>query len=182
MTSSELDNLPHGFLVDMLLLSVPLKRVSRNALKLEVCEPCNFHEHPNNRDSLIACKKSQLRDGAFYVSFLRACMSEVYALEDEAVAAEQAKLDAMRQEAIQPRETQNEENGTKEFEDANEADDTLLGDEREDKDPDQYSECAESSGSEASSSTVTTQSHFHSLTRTAKGTCLWLLQNGSGRR
>jgi hypothetical protein len=79
---SKLDELPKDFLVDMLLTTTPLKRVSRLKLKDEIRDSCNFHDH-KNRDLIIGCKKRQMRDGAFYVSFLRACLSEVYALEDQ---------------------------------------------------------------------------------------------------
>ncbi|KAF2630391.1 hypothetical protein BU25DRAFT_408342 [Macroventuria anomochaeta] len=67
----------------MLLTTTPLKRVSRLKLKEEIRDSCNFHAHPSSA-SITACKKRQLRDGAFYSSFLRACMSEVYALEESA--------------------------------------------------------------------------------------------------
>jgi hypothetical protein len=79
---SKLDELPKDFLVDMLLTTTPLKRVSRLKLKDEIRDSCNFHDH-QTRDLMISCKKRQMRDGAFYVSFLRACLSEVYALEDQ---------------------------------------------------------------------------------------------------
>ena len=79
---SKLDDLPKDFLVDMLLTTTPLKRVSRLKLKDEIRDSCNFHDHAS-RDLMISCKKRQMRDGAFYVSFLRACLSEVYALEDQ---------------------------------------------------------------------------------------------------
>ena len=78
---SKLDELPKDFLVDMLLTTTPLKRVSRLKLKEEIRDSCNFHCHAT-RDAMILCKKRQLRDGAFYSSFLRACMSEVYASEE----------------------------------------------------------------------------------------------------
>ncbi|KAF3042224.1 hypothetical protein E8E12_009814 [Didymella heteroderae] len=77
----KLDDLPKDFLVDMLLTTTPMKRVSRLKLKEEIRDSCNFHAHPSH-PSVVACKKRQLRDGAFYSSFLRACMSEVYALEE----------------------------------------------------------------------------------------------------
>jgi hypothetical protein len=64
-----------------LLTTTPMKRVSRLKLKEEIRDCCNFHAHPS-QPSVVACKKRQLRDGAFYSSFLRACMSEVYALEE----------------------------------------------------------------------------------------------------
>ncbi|KAJ4339504.1 hypothetical protein N0V87_003202 [Didymella glomerata] len=78
---AKLDDLPKDFLVDMLLTTTPMKRVSRLKLKEEIRDSCNFHAHPSH-PSVVACKKRQLRDGAFYSSFLRACMSEVYALEE----------------------------------------------------------------------------------------------------
>ncbi|KAF9694843.1 hypothetical protein EKO04_006996 [Ascochyta lentis] len=78
---SKLDDLPKDFLVDMLLTTTPLKRVSRLKLKEEIRDSCNFHAHAT-RDAAVLCKKRQLRDGAFYASFLRACMSEVYASEE----------------------------------------------------------------------------------------------------
>lgn len=78
---AKLDDLPKDFLVDMLLTTTPLKRVSRLKLKEEIRDCCNFHAHAT-RDATVVCKKRQVRDGAFYVSFLRACMSEVYALEE----------------------------------------------------------------------------------------------------
>lgn len=78
---AKLDDLPKDFLVDMLLTTTPMKRVSRLKLKEEIRDGCNFHAHPSH-PSVVACKKRQLRDGAFYSSFLRACMSEVYALEE----------------------------------------------------------------------------------------------------
>lgn len=78
---SKLDELPKDFLVDMLLTSTPMKRVSRLKLKEEIRDSCTFHAHPSHSATLL-CKKRQLRDGAFYSSFLRACMSEVYALEE----------------------------------------------------------------------------------------------------
>lgn len=78
---AKLDDLPKDFLVDMLLTTTPLKRVSRLKLKEEIRDSCNFHAHAG-RDAAILCKRRQLRDGAFYVSFLRACMSEVYASEE----------------------------------------------------------------------------------------------------
>lgn len=80
---ASLDDLPKDFLVDMLLTTTPLKRVSRMKLKEELRDPCVFHGHAS-RDATVLCKKRQRRDGAFYSSFLRACMSEVYALEESA--------------------------------------------------------------------------------------------------
>ncbi|KAJ8113994.1 hypothetical protein OPT61_g4016 [Boeremia exigua] len=78
---SKLDELPKDFLVDMLLTTTPMKRVSRLKLKEEIRDSCHFHAHPGHA-ATAQCKKRQLRDGAFYSSFLRACMSEVYALEE----------------------------------------------------------------------------------------------------
>ncbi len=78
---AKLDELPKDFLVDMLLTTTPLKRVSRLKLKEEIRDSCNFHNHAS-REAVIICKKRQLRDGAFYSSFLRAVMSEVYAAEE----------------------------------------------------------------------------------------------------
>ncbi|KZM19389.1 uncharacterized protein EKO05_0002967 [Ascochyta rabiei] len=78
---SKLDELPKDFLVDMLLTTTPLKRVSRLKLKEEIRDSCHFHAHAT-RDAAVLCKKRQARDGAFYASFLRACMSEVYVSEE----------------------------------------------------------------------------------------------------
>jgi hypothetical protein len=78
---SKLDDLPKDFLVDMLLTTTPLKRVSRLKLKEEIRDACNFHCHASH-NATVSCKRRQLRDGAFYSSFLRACMSEVYAAEE----------------------------------------------------------------------------------------------------
>lgn len=78
---SKLDELPKDFLVDMLLTTTPLKRVSRLKLKEEIRDACNFHAHASH-NATVSCKRRQLRDGAFYSSFLRACMSEVYAAEE----------------------------------------------------------------------------------------------------
>jgi hypothetical protein len=78
---AKLDALPKDFLVDMLLTTTPLKYVSRLKLKEEIRDACHFHNHVS-RDATVLCKKRQLRDGAFYVSFLRAVMSEVYAAEE----------------------------------------------------------------------------------------------------
>ena len=80
---AKLDDLPKDFLVDMLLTTTPMKRVSRLKLKEEIRDACNFHAHPGHAATVL-CKKRQVRDGAFYSSFLRACMSEVYALEENA--------------------------------------------------------------------------------------------------
>lgn len=80
---TKLDDLPKDFLVDMLLTTTPMKRVSRLKLKEEIRDACNFHAHPGHAATVL-CKKRQVRDGAFYSSFLRACMSEVYALEENA--------------------------------------------------------------------------------------------------
>lgn len=79
---STLEELPKEFLVDMLLATTPLKRVNRAKLKEETRDSCNFHEHSSSEET-VSCKRRQLRDGAFYVSFLRACMSEVYAQEED---------------------------------------------------------------------------------------------------
>jgi len=78
---TKLEDLPRDFLVDMLLTTTPMKRVSRLKLKEELRDSCVFHAHPGHAATVL-CKRRQVRDGAFYSSFLRACMSEVYALEE----------------------------------------------------------------------------------------------------
>ncbi|KAH6622304.1 hypothetical protein C7974DRAFT_398051 [Boeremia exigua] len=79
---AKLDDLPKDFLVDMLLTTTPLKRVSRLKLKEELRDSCVFHAHAGAAAAAL-CRKRQQRDGAFYAAFLRACMSEVYAAEED---------------------------------------------------------------------------------------------------
>jgi hypothetical protein len=68
------------FLVDMVMMLGAIKG-DRDKLREDIHNSCNFHEHKDKAD-VIKCKRMQKLDGAFYVSFLRACMSEVYAAED----------------------------------------------------------------------------------------------------
>jgi hypothetical protein len=82
-TKLRLEPLPSMFLVDMVMILGSLKG-DRSKLKDEIHDCCGFHEH-KDRGEVIKCKRLQKLDGAFYVSFLRACMSEVYAVEDSKV-------------------------------------------------------------------------------------------------
>jgi hypothetical protein len=79
-TKLRLEPLPPMFLVDMVMMLGAVKG-DRDKLKEDIHNSCNFHEHKDKTD-VIKCKRLQKLDGAFYVSFLRACMSEVYVAED----------------------------------------------------------------------------------------------------
>jgi hypothetical protein len=79
-TKLRLEPLPPMFLVDMVMILGSLKG-DRSKIKDEIHDCCGFHEH-QDKGEVIKCKRLQKLDGAFYVSFLRACMSEVYAAED----------------------------------------------------------------------------------------------------
>jgi hypothetical protein len=79
-----LESMPPALLVDLILLIGPLKN-NQTTLEKAVRNSCNFHDH-QSRTEVLDCKKWQRRDGAFYVSFLRVCMSEVYLAEDHTLA------------------------------------------------------------------------------------------------
>jgi hypothetical protein len=92
MTKEMYEEYPQSFLIDLLLVAVPttVNRGSSSIRKLreEVCNCCNFHEHKGDKKEIAACKLRQQKEGLFLANFLRACMSEVYDIEDEELKAE----------------------------------------------------------------------------------------------
>jgi hypothetical protein len=101
-TKLRLEPLPPMFLVDMVMILGSMKG-DRSKLKDDIHNSCNFHEHKDKAE-IIRCKRLQKLDGAFYVSFLRACMSEVYAAEDSKVAkrsvVEKPPIEAEEEESV----------------------------------------------------------------------------------
>jgi hypothetical protein len=77
----QLEPLPPVFLIDMLMVLGPMKG-DRTKAKDELHNSCKFHDHKSETET-VDCKRRQQLDGTFYVSLLRACMSEVYAAEDD---------------------------------------------------------------------------------------------------
>jgi hypothetical protein len=82
-----LDELPQEFLINMMQMSLPLEFDRRSMIEGTLCNSCLFYLHEDPQDD-NACKKRHLRNGAFYISFQRACMSEVYGIEHEEAEAE----------------------------------------------------------------------------------------------
>jgi hypothetical protein len=76
--------MPPAFLADLIMLIGSFKN-DQKPLEKAVRNSCNFHDH-QSRTEVLDCKKWQRRDKAFYVSFLRVCMSEVYLAEDHTLA------------------------------------------------------------------------------------------------
>jgi hypothetical protein len=110
MTKEMYEEYPQSFLVDLLLVAVPtatyMGTSSVRKLREEVCNCCNFHEHKGNKEKIAACKLRQQEEGVFLASFLRACMSEVYDIEDEELEAEsdESTEDASENKAAVPEE------------------------------------------------------------------------------
>ena len=79
-----LDDYPKQLVTDVLhtILAVPRDILPAKGLKAAVWCPCNYHEHITEQEK-DKCKVQQAADGAFYLSFLRACMSEVYKIDEE---------------------------------------------------------------------------------------------------
>jgi hypothetical protein len=92
MTKEMYEEYPQSFLIDLLMVVVPTMptRGSSSIRKLreEVSNCCNFHEHKGGKEEIAACKLRQQREGLFLANFLRACMSEVYDIEDEELEVE----------------------------------------------------------------------------------------------
>ncbi|KAF1947073.1 hypothetical protein EJ02DRAFT_462015 [Clathrospora elynae] len=86
MKRSALELLPGPFLLDIIQVALPLTSKHQPKLMQDLGDSCNFHEH-KHKGEVKVCKKRQRRDEAFYASFLRACMSEVYDIEDAEVEA-----------------------------------------------------------------------------------------------
>jgi hypothetical protein len=78
-TKTQLEKLPAAFLVELLMVTGPVKL--RKVLLAEVCDQCKFHGHKDD-DEVNDCRGRQRRDGTFYASFLRACLGEVSAVEE----------------------------------------------------------------------------------------------------
>jgi len=96
MTKKKYEKYPQSFLIDLLIIAVPMKGPStlRN-LKEELSDSCNFHEHKDDKKAIAVCKMRQQKEGPWFASFLRACMSEVYDMEE---AMLEAKSHAQAQE------------------------------------------------------------------------------------
>ncbi|KAI4654633.1 uncharacterized protein J4E79_008507 [Alternaria viburni] len=83
MTQEKWEAHPKSFMIDLLLVAIPVKGGSiKRKLKEENCDSCNFHEHKGDKEAIAACKMRQQKEGLWFSSFLRACMSEVYDMED----------------------------------------------------------------------------------------------------
>lgn len=79
-----LETSPHAFLVDMLMTIGP-RKFDRTKFKEENRSSCKYHDHELKTEYMtdtLQCMRRQRRDGAFYASFLRSCLSEVSAAED----------------------------------------------------------------------------------------------------
>jgi len=79
-----LDDYPKQLVTDVLhaILAVPRDILPAKSLKAGVWCPCNYHEHKSEQEK-DGCKRKQAADGAFYISFLRACMSEACKTDEE---------------------------------------------------------------------------------------------------
>lgn len=78
----QLENLPAAILVDFIEPSSESKIAPfHNSLEEQLLLCCEFHDHEDD-DHRDNCETIQIRDMAFYRSFARACMNEVYAIED----------------------------------------------------------------------------------------------------
>jgi hypothetical protein len=87
------------FLVSMIRISLPLDQDRQSKIEGALRNSCEFHLHEDQQDH-DACKKRQLRDAAFYTSFLRACMSVVYDIKHKEAEAElKAENEALRRKA-----------------------------------------------------------------------------------
>jgi len=88
MTKKKYEKYPQSFLIDLLMIAVPMKGLSilRN-IKEELSDPCNFHEHKGDKKAIAVCKMRQQKERLWFASFLRACMSEVYDMEEAMLKA-----------------------------------------------------------------------------------------------
>lgn len=76
MDKTALMRMPKEFFVDVLLALSPGKHSTVSYdLAAALDKSCNFHEHEGSREKR-ACYESWQRDGAFFTSFVRACLKE----------------------------------------------------------------------------------------------------------
>jgi len=75
--------LPQAIVVDVLHVILTKQRDASRAKALDTAIgwPCDYHEHKNEQER-TECESIQAADTPFYVSFLRACMTEVYKIDE----------------------------------------------------------------------------------------------------